>query len=210
MSIQRPAPSESTMTDPSALPPAAWLATAATSFGLVFLAELGDKSQIVTMTLAARHPHWPVFAGAAGAFLVLNGLAVVFGAELAQWIPEQLTAALVAILFAVFGVKAWRQGAEEDDEAVREPSGRSVFLSTFSLILLAEMGDKTQLAVAGLASHLSPLAVWLGATLALTLTTALGVTIGCRLLRALPLRRIHQASGILFVTLAALALTRVF
>lgn len=191
-------------------PLAEWLAPTVTSFSLVFLAELGDKSQIVTMTLAARHPHWPVFAGSVGAFLVLNGLAVVFGAELAHWIPEQLTAALVAILFAVFGVKAWRQGAEEDEEAVREPSGRSVLLSTFSLILLAEMGDKTQLAVAGLASHLSPLAVWLGATLALTATSALGVTIGCRLLRTLPLRRIHQASGILFITLAALALTRVF
>lgn len=187
-----------------------WLAPAATSFSLVFLAELGDKSQIVSMTLAARHPHWPVFAGSAGAFLVLNALAVVFGAELAQWIPEQLTAALVAILFTAFGIRAWRQGDEDDDETVREPSGRSVFLSTFSLILLAEMGDKTQLAVAGLASHLSPLAVWLGATLALLLTTALGVTIGCRLLRTLPLRRIHQASGILFITLGALALTRVF
>ncbi len=198
------------MTDPSALPPAAWLASAATSFGLVFLAELGDKSQIVSMPLAARHPHWPVFAGSIGAFLVLNALAVVFGAELAQWIPGQVAAALVAILFAVFGVSAWRQGAAEDDEAVREPSGRSILLTTFSMILLAEMGDKTQLAVAGLASSLSPASVWLGATLALVITTALGVLIGCRLLRALPMRRIHQASGILFITLAALALTRVF
>ncbi len=78
------------------------------------------------------------------------------------------------------------------------------------MILVAEMGDKTQLAVAGLASHWSALSVWIGATLALALTSALGVTVGCQLLRILPLQRLHQISGVIFLVLAGIALTKVF
>ena len=91
-----------------------------------------------------------------------------------------------------------------------DPRRALVGLATFLMILLAELGDKTQLAVAGLASNLNALSVWIGATFALALTSALGVTIGCRLLRAVPLKRLHQASGVLFLVLAALALTKVF
>jgi hypothetical protein len=66
-----------------------WLWAAATTFGVIFLAELGDKSQLVCMTLAARHRRWPVLIGAVAAFVVLNSLAVVFGVGLSQWIPER-------------------------------------------------------------------------------------------------------------------------
>ncbi|MBK1717758.1 TMEM165/GDT1 family protein [Thiocystis violacea] len=188
----------------------AWLTPVATTFGLIFLAELGDKSQLVCITLAARHRHGPVLGGAIGAFMVLNTLAVVFGVGLARWIPESVLAGLVAILFGVFGILSLRASAEDEDADVRELGGRGIFLTTFMMILLAEMGDKTQLAVAGLASHWSAISVWIGATLALGLTSALGVTIGCQLLRTLPLRRLHQFSGVLFLILAGLALTKVF
>ncbi len=93
-----------------------WLTPAATTFGLVFLAELGDKSQLVCMTLAARHRHGPVLGGAIAAFLILNTLAVVFGVGLAQWIPEPVLAAVVAILFGVFGILALRASADDEDE----------------------------------------------------------------------------------------------
>jgi putative Ca2+/H+ antiporter (TMEM165/GDT1 family) len=162
------------------------------------------------MTLAARHRRWPVLIGAVGAFLVLNALAVIFGVALAQWIPERLLAAIVAILFAVFGIIALRSEESAEDAPERAWSHHGVILATFSLIFLAEMGDKTQLAVAGLAVTLPPLAVWTGATLALGLTSALGVWVGCRLLQVMPLHRLHQLSGLLFLALAALALTKVF
>lgn len=187
-----------------------WLTPAATTFGLIFLAELGDKSQLVCMTLAARHRPWPVLIGSVGAFVILNTLAVVFGVGLARWLPEQWLAGLVALLFAVFGVMALRSTEEGDDGEVREASGHGVLATTFLMILLAEMGDKTQLAVAGLAGNLQPIAVWIGATLALGVTSALAVTIGCRLLRLMPMHRLHQVSGLLFLALAGLALTRVF
>ena len=187
-----------------------WITAATTPFGLVFLAEMGDKSQLVCMTLAARHRHWPVLAGAVGAFVVLNTLAVVFGAELSRWVPQQVLAVIVAVLFAVFGILALKTKAEDDDEEVVERSGHGVFLTTFLMIFLAEMGDKTQIAVAGMASTLPVVPVWIGATVALIATTVLGVVAGRKLLGRLPLHRIHQISGIFFLGLAAFVLFNIF
>lgn len=187
----------------------AFFITASTSFGLIALAELGDKTQLVCMTLAARHPPAPVLIGAVLAFAVLNLLAVLFGASIAAWVPEWVTAAVVAVLFAVFGWRAWREADAEIVE-VEEKSGRSVLLSTFALIFLAELGDKTQLAVAGLASTQDALPVWVGGTLGLAATSALGVLAGRTMLRRLPMHLLHRISGALFLLLAAVAGWRAF
>lgn len=186
-----------------------FLPITATTFGLVALAELGDKTQIVCMTLAARHPPYPVLLGAIVAFSILNLLAVLLGATAAAWLPEWLMAGIVAVLFAFFG---WRSLQEANDEAVevREYDGRGVFLSTFALIFLAELGDKTQLAVAGLASTQAVVPVWIGGTLALSFTSALGVLVGQTLLRRLPLQILHRISAGLFLLLAIVAGWRVF
>jgi putative Ca2+/H+ antiporter (TMEM165/GDT1 family) len=178
--------------------------TASTALGLIALAELGDKTQLVCMTLAARHPPAPVLLGAVLAFAVLNGLAVLFGASVAAWLPEWVTAAVVAALFAAFGWRAWRDAGAETVEVV-EKSGRSVLLSTFGLIFLAELGDKTQLAVAGLASAQAALPVWVGGTLGLAAVSALGVLAGRTVLQRLPMPLLHRVSGVLFLLLAALA-----
>jgi len=186
------------------------LTAAATTFGLIFLAEIGDKSQLVCMALAARHHHRPVLAGAIAAFVVLNILAVVFGAGLAHWVPERILAAAVAVLFAVFGILSLRAQEEDGGEQIKERSGHGVFATTFLMIFLAEMGDKTQLAVAGMAGTLPAIPVRIGATLALATTSALGVVVGRKLLRRIPLHRLHQVSGVFFLILAAFALTKVF
>ncbi|MBK5970251.1 MULTISPECIES: TMEM165/GDT1 family protein [Thiorhodovibrio] len=188
----------------------AGLTAAATTFGLIFLAEIGDKSQLVCMALAARHSHRPVFLGAIAAFVVLNILAVVFGAGLAHWVPERVLAAVVAILFAVFGVLSLRAEEEDGTEEIKERSGHGIFATTFLMIFLAEMGDKTQLAIAGMAGTLPAISVWIGATLALGATSALGIVVGRKLLRRIPLHRLRQISGIFFLVLAAFALTKVF
>jgi putative Ca2+/H+ antiporter (TMEM165/GDT1 family) len=183
-----------------------WLSTTATTFGLVGLAEMGDKTQLVCMTLAARQPGLPVLVGAVLAFVVLNLLAVLFGAALAVWVPEALIAAIVALLFGVFGLLALRDsGNDEDDGEISTQSGRGALLSALLLIFVAELGDKTQIAVAGLASTQPPVPVWVGATLALALTSALGVLAGRTLLQRLPLRWLHLASGLFFLLLAVLA-----
>jgi putative Ca2+/H+ antiporter (TMEM165/GDT1 family) len=198
------------MSDLASTPLLGWVTAVTTPFGLVFLAEMGDKSQLVCMTLAARHPHWPVLLGSTTAFIVLNTLAVVFGAGLSHWIPERVLAAAVAVLFAVFGILSLRIQEDDGDEEIKERTGHGIFITTFLMILLAEMGDKTQIAVAGMASTLQAVPVWIGATLALFTTSALGVVAGRKLLRRIPLHRIHQISGIFFLALAAFALTRVF
>lgn len=186
-----------------------FIITTSTAFGLIALAELGDKTQLVCMTLAARHPPAPVLIGAVLAFATLNLLAVLFGASVAAWVPEWVTATIVAVLFAVFGWRSWREADAETVE-VTEKSGRSVLLSTFALIFLAELGDKTQLAVAGLASTEAALPVWVGGTLGLAATSALGVLAGRTVLQRLPMSLLHRISGVLFLLLAAIAGWRAF
>ena len=187
-----------------------WLASAGTTFLIVALAEIGDKSQLVCMTLAARHRGLPVVIGAILAFAVLNLLAVLFGAAIAAWLPEWLVALAVAILFAGFGISALRYTEADDDEAVTEKPGHGIVATTFLLIFLAEFGDKTQLAVAALGSTGTPAAVWTGATAALAVTSLLGVLAGRKLLNRLPLKWIHRISGVFFLMLAIYAASRLF
>ena len=185
-----------------------WLTSAGTTFLLVGLAEFGDKSQLVCMTLAARHRGLPVVIGAILAFAILNLLAVLFGAAVAAWLPEWLVTLAVAVLFAIFGISALRYEEEDEDDKVEEMPGHGIVATTFLLIFLAEFGDKTQLAVAGLGSTSEPSAVWAGATVALATTSALGVFAGRKLLNRLPLRWIHRISGVFFLLLAIIATSR--
>ena len=185
-----------------------WLSSAGATFLLIALAEFGDKSQLVCMTLAARHRGLPVVLGAVAAFAILNLLAVLFGAAVAAWLPEWVVTLAVAVLFAVFGISALRYKEEDEDEEVEEKPGHGVFATTFLLIFLAEFGDKTQIAVAGLGSTAAAPAVWVGATAGLACTSILGVFAGRKFLHKLPLLWIHRVSGLFFLTLAIYALFR--
>lgn len=196
------------MLDLAASASGSWLSSAGATFLLITLAEFGDKSQLVCMALAARHRGAPVILGAVAAFALLNLLAVLFGAAVAAWLPEWVVTLAVAALFAVFGIGALRYREEDDDEEVAEKPGHGVFATTFLLIFLAEFGDKTQIAVAGLGSTADTPAVWLGATLALACTSVLGVFAGRKLLHRLSLVWIHRISGAFFLLLAVLALVR--
>jgi len=187
------------------------LSISGASFILIFLAEFGDKSQLVCMTLAAKHRPWPVLFGAVTAFAVLNLLAVLFGTIVSAWIPEFWLALAVAGLFGFFGIQSLLfEDVEEDEAGTRVRSSHGLFVTALLMIFVAEFGDKTQLAVAGLASTYHGLPVWLGSTLALIATTVLGVVAGQRLLKYLPLGLIHKFSGVLFLLLATLALYQAF
>lgn len=196
------------MTELSSAAFASWLSSAGATFLLIALAEFGDKSQLVCMTLAARHRGLPVVLGAISGFAVLNLLAVLFGAAVAAWLPEWVVTVAVAVLFAAFGISALRYKEEDDDEEVEEKPGHGVFATTFLLIFLAEFGDKTQIAVAGMSSTIDTGAVWIGATLALACTSILGVLAGRKFLHRLPLAWIHRISGVFFLALAVYAVLR--
>lgn len=181
-----------------------------TSFLLIFAAEIGDKSQIVCMALAARYRAAPVMWGASLAFLLLNSLAVVFGVAIANWLPDILVSSVVAILFAAFGIHAlWVQEDEPHEETVIRTGG-SILAGTFLLIIVAEFGDKTQLAVVALSSTTLPLAVWFGATAALITTSGLGVWAGRTVLQRMPITWLHRISGVLFISLAVFAAYQVY
>lgn len=182
-----------------------WLSVSGSSFALIAAAEIGDKSQLVCMTLAGRYRALPIVAGASVAFALLNLLAVLFGAALARWIPPDVLGLSVIVLFTAFGVKALLAGDEDDDGEGVEKSDHGIFVTTFLLIFAAEFGDKTQLAVAGLGATLPPIPIWVGATIALAGTSAAGVWAGKAFLRHLPVHWLHRLSGLFFLGFAAFA-----
>ncbi len=174
------------------------LQTIASTFVLIGLAELGDKSLFVCLTLAARYRAGPVFAGAIVAFGLLNLMAVGAGGALGAVLPREAVGGLASLLFLGFGVHAlWTASDEEPDDV--ETEAVSPFKATVGLLFMAELGDKTQLAVAGLASTAAPLAVWLGATAALIATSAVGIGAGRALRTRISARRLQQAGGVTFL-----------
>jgi putative Ca2+/H+ antiporter (TMEM165/GDT1 family) len=185
-------------------------ASALTSFVLIVAAEMGDKSQLVCMTLAARHRPIPVALGAILAFAVLNTLAVVFGLQIANWLPPYLLSSVVALLFFGFGVHSLRVNDDNEEEIPIIKSSHNIFLTTFLLIVMAEFGDKTQLAVVALSSTLSPVAVWLGSTTALACTSILGCLAGRAILQKISINWLHRISGAFFLMLAAFAAYKAF
>jgi putative Ca2+/H+ antiporter (TMEM165/GDT1 family) len=185
-----------------------WVTTSSSTFGMIAIAEIGDKSQVVCMTLAARHKALPIVLGASAAFAVLNLAAVLFGAAAAHWLPEWVVGTAVSVLFAGFGVRALLNKEESEGCEPVQKSGHSMFATTFLLIFAAEFGDKTQLTLAGLGAALPPAPVWLGGTLALAMTSLLGVWAGRALLRSLPMHWLHRLSGVLFLGFAAYAAWR--
>ena len=184
-----------------------------TSYFLILAAEIGDKSQLVCMALAVRYRATPVLAGSILAFLFLNSIAVIFGSAIAGWIPELVIAITVSALFLGFGLHALFASAGDDDisgegisdDDIQIKSQRHILLSTFVLITLAELGDKTQLAVVALSSQGNPTSVWFGSTLALVTTSVMAVWAGRTLLQRIPIVLLHRISGALFIALSVLA-----
>ncbi|MFK7958574.1 MAG: TMEM165/GDT1 family protein [Lysobacterales bacterium] len=175
------------------------------SFALIALAEIGDKSQLVCMTLATRHRPLPILMGAATAFAVLNLLAVMFGAVVAAWMPDRAMSGVAAVLFGLFGVHALLSGNKSEPEDEMNNSVANLFFATLFLILVAEFGDKTQISVAALAGSLPHLQVWLGATMGLVTVSSLGVWAGRTVLQRVPVHWVRRGSGLMFLTFALIA-----
>ncbi len=174
-------------------------------FGIVFLAELGDKTQLTAMTLATHYPWKKIFIGIASAFALLNLAAVFVGKSLFAFLSPFWIQLLSASLFLFFGInslleKDFDEHEEEDEE--RRFARRGPIATAFFMILLAELGDKTQLVTASLAAQQSPLVVFLGSTLALWSVSLMGIFLGRQITRFIPLFWIHRAAGVLFLIFA--------
>jgi putative Ca2+/H+ antiporter (TMEM165/GDT1 family) len=184
---------------------AAWEAFAL-ALGAVFLAELGDKSQLLLMAQASRHPPLRVLAEAVLAFAFLTVLAVTVGVLVANVVPALVLEALSGALFLAFGAFAVREAASLRD-AADDPVASLRHGGTLALVVVSEMGDKTQLATAALAaSGGHALATGLGAFAALALSSALAVAAGGWLSGRLEPRRRAAISAILFLALGVATL----
>jgi putative Ca2+/H+ antiporter (TMEM165/GDT1 family) len=193
------------------------------AFGLVFVAELGDKTQLAVVTQTCKHrTPWAVFAGASAALIVVTALGAVGGQMLGRLVPDGVLRILAALAFVVMGMLVAREAHRAGNgpstlEACKDPEDAQTectsisawdwkaFSSTFGLLFLAELGDKTQLAVLSLSSqHGDVWPVFAGGALALTLVTALGVVGGQGLRRLVPERVLLWASAVAFIVMGAL------
>jgi putative Ca2+/H+ antiporter (TMEM165/GDT1 family) len=170
------------------------------SLGVVFLAELGDKSQLMTMTYALRHRWWVVLSGVAIASFLVHGLSVTIGHFVGLTLPERPIAFAAAIAFLLFAAWTWRDSrGGDDDEAVSTPEPRFVIFAVISSFVLAELGDKTMLATVALASDYNWAGVWIGATIGMVLADGVAIAVGRLLHRRLPERLLHGMAAVLFL-----------
>jgi putative Ca2+/H+ antiporter (TMEM165/GDT1 family) len=168
------------------------------SLGVVFVAELGDKSKLISMTYALRHRWWVVLSGVAIAALLVHGLSVLIGHFLGLTLPERPIAFVAAIAFFGFAIWTWRE-RPDGGPAPDAPERRFVLPAVISSYVLAELGDKTMLATVALASKNNWAGVWLGATIAMVLADGLAIAIGALLHRRLPERLLHSVASVLFL-----------
>ena len=170
------------------------------ALGLVFLAELGDKTQLVALGFGARYPLGPVLAGVVAGYAATNLLSVVIGGVLGATLPTRAIGICGGVLFLGFALWNLRSEGDEDgeDDALRAVDSRSVVLPIAFAMFIAELGDKTMLATATLAAQGSPVLTWIGATIGICLSGAVGVLVGRSVGARLPERAIQLGSSLLF------------
>lgn len=174
------------------------------ALGVVFLAELGDKSQLLALTLAARRSATQVLIGVALAALVLQGLSAGVGAALATAVPSSAVMLVAGLSFLVAAGLTLRRG--DDPGPVTPARAGSTVLLAFAALLVAELGDKTMLATAALATREDPVMVWLGGTAGFVAADALAVLVGMTLFRRLPVRAVRLTTAALFALLGLVLL----
>ncbi|MET9681015.1 MULTISPECIES: TMEM165/GDT1 family protein [Streptomyces] len=184
------------------------LTVTAVVFGVVFLAELPDKTALAGLVLGTRYRASYVFAGVAAAFALHVALAVAAGSVLTL-LPQQIVQALTGVLF-LGGAAVLLLKKGEDEEEVRKPENQSFWKVSgagFMLILVAEFGDLTQIMTANLAARYDdPLSVGLGAVLALWAVAGIGIVGGKALMRKVPLRLITQVAALVMLALGVWSL----
>ena len=168
------------------------------SCGVVFVAELGDKSQLMALTFATRYRPAFVLTGIAVATAVINAISVAVGYGLGLALPTRWISVVAGLVF--LGFAAWTLRSSDDDEDVTQTSrsGHGMMFTVGSAFLLAELGDKTMLATITLAAQNGWLGTWLGATTGMITAAALAILVGRELGRRLPQRIVRYAAGAMF------------
>ena len=175
------------------------------SLGVIAVAELGDKSQLMALAFATRYPWLQVLAGISVATLVVHAFSVLVGSAFSLFVPAaavSIVAGLAFLAFAAWTLHGDKLGEREMARADRR--ARSVVLAVGVAFFLAELGDKTMLATMTLATTESPIGTWLGSTVGMVLADALAIGIGAVAGSRLPERSVRIGAALAFVAFGGL------
>jgi len=172
------------------------------SAALVFVAELGDKSQLMSMTFATRYHARTVIFGAGLACTLTNLVSTLVGNAIGDALPEDAVRTAGGILFLGFAALSLRHlnSADEPREPIR--GGAAVFVVVVAFIV-SELGDKTMLATLTLSTQYHWALIWIGSTIGMLVSIVLAVFTGKALLRVLPITVVHLVSALLFAAVGA-------
>jgi putative Ca2+/H+ antiporter (TMEM165/GDT1 family) len=180
-----------------------FVGAAALAFGAIFAAEFGDKSQLLILAFATRHPWQPVVVGLIVAAATIQGLSVAIGATIGAALPTTAVAVVSGIAF--LAVAAWTLRGEDDDDPRapdaargRRLAGTGLVLAVAGTFILSELGDKTMLATFALAATQGPLPTWIGSTAGEVAANLVAVTVGRGVGHRLSPRSIRVGSAALF------------
>jgi putative Ca2+/H+ antiporter (TMEM165/GDT1 family) len=169
------------------------------SFGIIFVAEMGDKSQLMALAFAARYRALPVLIGITIATALVHAFSVFVGAVLGASIPTRAVSITAGLAFFAFAVWTVRGDTLGDDEAARAGgTDRSAIVAASVAFFLAELGDKTMLATITLATDQGLIGVWLGSTAGMVAADALAILVGQQLGSRLPDRVIRIGAAATF------------
>ncbi|MEO6972713.1 MAG: TMEM165/GDT1 family protein [Rhodoferax sp.] len=176
------------------------------SAGIVALAEIGDKTQLLALLLAVRFRRpWPIVLGIFVATIINHALAGAVGAWVTTQLGPQALHLVLGVSFLAMAVWILIPDTVDGDAAAKTPRF-GVFGTTVVAFFLAEMGDKTQIATVMLAARYNPYEVVAGTTLGMMLADAPVVWLGERVTRLVPIRVVHGVSALLFAALGVFAL----
>jgi putative Ca2+/H+ antiporter (TMEM165/GDT1 family) len=175
------------------------------SAALVFVAELGDKSQLMSMTFATRYRARTVILGATLAAAVLNLASALLGNVIGDALPRDGVRIASGIVFLLFAVIALRDAREDEVPATGQKGKRAVVVVAVAFTL-SELGDKTMVTTMTLSTQYHWTLVWIGSTVAMLASIVMAVFAGRALLRVVPLRLVHLVSAALFAAVGVLLL----
>jgi Ca2+/H+ antiporter, TMEM165/GDT1 family len=182
---------------------AEFLGAVAIAFGAIFIAEFGDKSQLLILAFATRYPWRPVVAGVVLAAALIQGASVLVGAAVGAALPEMLVSLVAGVAF--LAVAAWTL-LGSDDEHGEEPgrpslkplAGTALVLTVAGTFIVGELGDKTMLATFALAASQGPIPTWIGSTLGEVAANLVAVAVGHQVGTRLSPRLVRIGSAALF------------
>ncbi|MDI9515251.1 MAG: TMEM165/GDT1 family protein [Clostridiaceae bacterium] len=171
-----------------------------TTFGMVLLMEMGDKTQLLVMACASKYKARHVFAGILISIIVLNLLAVLLGSALGGIkVIQDIVKAAASLLFIVFGLLSLRK--EEEEATCSTGTSTGAIITVALAFFLAEIGDKTQLSTFSFSALYpdSPASVFIGSTVALLIADCIGLAAGAVALKYIPARIMTLISSFLFI-----------